>query len=182
MRPDSSGERKDDMAILSWTPAYTASNPTGVTSGTITVPTLKPADWTIKSHSADRSEYINRNADGGYTELQIASTNVSNPYGASKVAQNEQIPGLASRSAYVRLREFGLASAPADSACCPIGGLAGVTCSVNITLPSGVNVTTKQMQDLLGIAISALSSAITTGTVIPLSNVDEVVLGATDIK
>lgn len=170
------------MAMMSWTPAYTASNPTGVTSGTITVPTLKPADWTIKSHSADRSEYINRNADGGYTELQIASTNVSNPYGSSKVAQNEQIPGLAARSAYVRLREFGVASVPAEATCCAPSGLAGVTCSINMSLPSGVTITTQQMQDLLGIAISALSAAITNGTVVPLSNVDEIVLGATDIK
>lgn len=171
------------MINLTWTPAYTASNPTGVTSGTITVPTLLPSDWTVKSHTSDRSEYINRNANGGYSELQISTANITNPYGNSRVALNEQIPGLATRSAYVRLRQFGVASEDsASSACCSVGGLAGVTCSLNFAIPTGVTITTKQMQDMLGIVISTMSSAITSGTVVPLSNVDEIVLGAVDIK
>jgi hypothetical protein len=167
--------------MLTWTNPISAQMTTEG-SGAIQVPIINPGAWALQKMGEGRNKYICANVQGGYAELEIASSTVGAPYGQSKVAANETIPGLVGNSAYIRLRAFGQAEAK-DSVDLPglVEGLAPVSVSVNVTVPSGVTVTTQQMQELAGAAISALSTVDGEGIVVPFSNVPEVALGAVNL-
>lgn len=166
--------------LYTWTSPYPAPKVTGVTEGTLKVPTLVSSDW--RPAKTDRgSRFISvQTESGGYAELDVNSTVIATPYGNSSVSVNERLPLTELRSAYVRLRSFGTTTST-DANCQCSGGLAPVTISLNVGLPSGVTVTVEQLQELLGIAVSALSEAVTTGTVVPLSAASEVSRGAINL-
>lgn len=166
---------------MTWITPYATPSVTGVTAGTISVPTLIPQDWALAKSEVGKNRYISANANGGYIELDVASSTVSTPYGQSKVAANEAIVGLVGQSAYIRVRAFG----SVQSACegdCTDGQLAPVSVAINVTTPSGVTITNEQLQELVGIAVSGLSDVVTEGTVVPLSHVPEIALGAINIR
>jgi hypothetical protein len=163
--------------MFNWTNPYTPPEKAGVTAGTINVPTFVPSDWRLtKRDAASGNRYICSNTEtGGYAELDINQTNVANIYGNSNVAANEQLSLLSGRSAYVRLRLFGPA---ADETCDCMSGLAPVSVSMNVTLPTGVTITDGNIQDIVGVVCSVFSEAITSGTVVPMSDAVEMSLGA----
>lgn len=162
-----------------WTNPYPAPVVTGVTEGTLKVPTIKTQDWNLLTQVPGRNRYISV-TDNGYAELEIAASTVSSPYGNSKVAPNEAIPGLVGQSAYVRLRCFGAVNDP-DCQCMD-DALAPVSVSVNVTIPSGITITDSDIASIAGVALSALSTAITSGTVVPFNNAKDIALGAINLR
>lgn len=156
--------------MMHYIPAYTPPSIAGVTNGTISVPPFKGQDWRLKDRNADGNKYVYfNNENGGQAELEIRSSVVSNIYGNSGVLANQQLPLLQGKSAYVRLRCFGPVEQDPECGCTT--GLAPVSASVNVTFPSGVNVTLENIQDILSVAISALSVVDTDNNeVIPLGD------------
>jgi hypothetical protein len=129
----------------------------------------------LTNRTANGNKYVNYNPERGFAELEISQTNVSNIYGNSGVAANEQLALLTGRSAYVRLRLFGYASDP-DCECA--SGLAPISVSVNVTFPTGVQVTTQDIQDVAAVALSAFTTPLTSGEVEPFDDAYNMALGA----
>lgn len=161
--------------MFSWTNPYTPPEMAGVTAGTVSVPPFRPLDWRLTSRTANGNKYVCYNPAGGIAELEVNQTNVSNIYGNSNVAANEQLPLLSGRSAYVRLRMFGFAE---EIDCDSMSGLAPLSVSVNVTVPTGCQITTKNIQDVLSVALSAFSEPDISGQVEPMSDTMEMAMGA----
>lgn len=167
---------KGGSLMFSWTNPYTPPEKAGVTEGTISVPTFVPSDWRLTKRDTAGNRYLCYNTEtGGYAELDINQNNIANIYGNSSVAANEQLPLISGRSAYVRLRLFGPAS---DAECNCISGLAPVSVAVNVTLPTGVSVTTENIQDIFGVVCSVFSEPQSEGTVVPFDDAAEMSMGA----
>lgn len=162
-----------------WNNPYPAPTKAGVTEGTLKVPTLIPQDWNLITQVPGRNRYI-ATSSNGYAELEIASSAVSSPYGNSKVAPNQAIIGLVGQSAYVRLRMFGTVTDPECT--CKDDAVAPVSVSINVTIPSGIAISNSELQSIAGVALSALSNAVTSGTVVPLDNASDVALGAINLR
>lgn len=163
--------------MFNWINPYSSPESAEVTAGTITVPTFVPSHWRLtKRDAASGNRYICTDPEtGGYAELDINQTNVANIYGNSNVAANEQLSLVSGRSAYVRLRLFGSATST-DCEC--ISGVAPVSVSMNVTLPTGVTITDDDIQDIVGVVCSVFSEPITSGTVVPMSDAVEMTFGA----
>lgn len=171
-----------------WTPGYTQSTPAGTTDGTLKIPTLKPSDFHLIEEKAGETIYRATSSDGSLgavfgTELHVSCSEVSNPYNAltkaSKTPVNMRIPGLSSRNAYVRVVAAGTATDEGGGTL--PAAIAPVTCSVNIGIPMGVNLSTEQLREQLALAVAALSNVVTTGTVSVLSDAVPVSIGAVNI-
>lgn len=172
-----------------WTPGYVQSTPAGTTDGTLTIPTLKPSDFHLVEEKAGETIYRASSADGSLgavfgTELHVSCSEVNNPYNAltkaSKTPANMRIPGLSSRNAYVRVVAAGSATDEDEPGILP-DAVAPVTCSVNLGIPMGVQVTTEQLKAQLALAVAALSNIVTSGTVSALSDAVPISIGAVNI-
>lgn len=164
--------------MLNWVNVYAPPEKAGVTPGTLTVPPFVNSDWKLTNRSTNGNKYVCYNKDGyGYAELEINNNTVSNLYGNSAVAANEQLPLVTGRSAYCRLRVFGVARDEAEQADV---GLAPLSVAMNVTLPTGLALATDDIQDVASVVISALSTVVD-NTVEPYGGTLDVSLGAVNI-
>lgn len=168
--------------MYTWTTPYASPTVSGVTKGTISVPTLIPGDWSVTNRGIGEVTYISTvNGAGGLihpAELYMRVSNPNDLYKDSKVPLAEQIAGLKGRTVYTRLRLFGTAVDSESN----LDFSVPLTVSTTVTVPVGVNTSVANYNDALAVAISALSNAVTSGTVAPLSRVDAFAGGAVEFK
>lgn len=173
------------MYYDSWTPSYTAPTVSGVTGGTMTVPTFKPADWSLISDDTNSATYRTNIVDNTGlvvgTELTVKCSTITNPYTADKqrsIPLSSQAPGLVSRKVYAKMTDYGTASSNAQSeTICTVP----LRISMAIEVPFGVAIDDATLKDQTAILISALSNALTSGTVAPMSHVSAIAGGAVRI-
>lgn len=176
---------RSHMFYNTWTPSYTAPTVSGVTGGAITVPTFKPADWSLIGDDVNSATYRTNIVDTTGlitgTELTVKCSTISNPYAADKqrsIPLSNQAVGLVSRKVYAKLTDYGAATVTGDTdSTCSIP----LRISMAIEVPFGVAITDSVLKDQTALVISALSNALTAGTVVPMSHVSAIAGGAVRI-
>jgi hypothetical protein len=160
--------------MFEWQNPYSPSTEAGQ-AGTMKVPSFILSDWRLVKNDATGVRYVHLGEDPGYAELDLNSTTVNNLYGNSSVAGNEQLTLLKGRSVYARLRLFGLAVDPQGP-----NGLAPISVSMNITVPTGVVLLENDLQEIVETLLSAFSTPTRSADeeVKPLSDVMEMSRGA----
>lgn len=174
------------MVLNNWTSPYAAPIVSGVTGGTLSVPTLVPLDWNIVSREPQLVVYRTTNSDLLSTaiaaELSIGVSNRDNPYNAKdmvrKVPLGLQAPGLQSHVVYSKVTLFGQAEDDASSAAFVVP----LRTSISIEIPQGVDVTKANLINCMQINLSALCDAITAGTVDIFSHVADISGGSIEIR
>jgi hypothetical protein len=181
------------MSIYSsWTPSYPAPSVSGVTEGTIEVPTVVTEDWALKESSFDSATYtctkLNGSAIGQVNlpcvdEVRLKVSVVNNPYGTDKfnnVPASWRIPGLSARKVYIQYI--------AQGTCLPDQGddapwtVAPLKASIALEIPTGVVVTKENLIDTIQKMLSFGTPVITSGETDPLGRVLAMQNGALLIK
>lgn len=139
--------------MFEWTNPYAPSEEEAAQAGTISVPPFILSDWRLVKNDATGVRYVHLDENLGYAELDLNSNTVNNLYGNSSVAGNEQLTLLKGRSVYARLRLFGLAVDPQGP-----NGLAPISVSMNITIPTGVALMENDLQEVVQTLLSAFAT------------------------
>lgn len=174
------------MVYTNWTMPYAAPSVSGVTAGTLSVPTLNPQDWNILKRQtglvtyrtiADTSTNLIKGA-----ELSIGTSLLVEPYKTGNgntrpVPLSAQIPGLQSQKVYCRISQYGECKDALNNVY-----IAPVRMSITLEVPVGVDTTDANYKEMASLVISALSDAVTSGTVQIMSHVPDIAGGSIEIK
>jgi hypothetical protein len=164
----------------------------GVTEGTIEVPTVVTEDWALKESSFDSATYTCTKIEPTSTgqinypcvdEVRLKVSVVSNPYGTDKfnnVPASWRIPGLSARKVYIQYIAQGICPAT-DSGTDPVA-VAPIKASIAMEIPTGVTVTKANLIDTIQKMLSFGTPVITSGETDPLGRVLAMQNGALLIK
>jgi hypothetical protein len=170
------------MSVLlhNWTPVYPAPlEVAGVTPGTIEVPTIVPADWSLLESTADSAEFLLTGTEQNVPALSKISfkcSTVSNPYNMDKqnaIPLSLQVPGLTARKVYSQYTAIGTVTDDQNNMY-----FVPVKTSVMFELPTGVDISKDDLMNQMQIQLSGLSKVVVDGNVEPFDRVFAMANGA----